>query len=207
MICASVCAKAFTQLIILKSSARHSSSSASSMPSCGTDSESTPSRQQSYTFPRIYTILIDRFYIYLNNIIYFSGVYVCYLIFLEDVREIILEKVTGIRPCTFPPIDTFTDVLFEYSILSNLLLVSLKKWLVITFQFQRNINYVKYHVSAIFYRYSITKVCWLVCLRLSSKSVFNIWYVYSQYFIVSYFLLLKIFTFNKLVFSVSLLRL
>lgn len=51
------------------------------------------------------------------------GLYVCYLIFLEDIRETILEKVTGIRPCTFPPIDTFTDVLFEYSILSNLLLI------------------------------------------------------------------------------------
>ena len=53
-----------------------------------------------------------------------SGVYIVYLIKLEDIRDYILDDLYGIIPCTIPPIDTITDLAFEYSLVANLLLVS-----------------------------------------------------------------------------------
>ena len=53
----------------------------------------------------------------------FSALYALYMIKLEDIREFILQDMYGIKPCTIPPIDTLTDVAFEYSIISNILLV------------------------------------------------------------------------------------
>ena len=47
-----------------------------------------------------------------------------YLIKLEDIRDYILDDLYGIIPCTIPPIDTITDLAFEYSLVANLLLVS-----------------------------------------------------------------------------------
>lgn len=51
------------------------------------------------------------------------GLYAGYLIFIEDIRDLVLDDLYGIGPCTVPPIDTIIDVAFEYSILANLLLV------------------------------------------------------------------------------------
>ena len=51
------------------------------------------------------------------------GLYIFYLIKIEDFRDFILEDLYGISPCTVPPIDTITDVAFEYSIIANILLV------------------------------------------------------------------------------------
>ena len=48
-----------------------------------------------------------------------------YLIKIEAIREHILSDLYGILPCTVPPIDTVTDVAFEYSLLANILLVTM----------------------------------------------------------------------------------
>ena len=53
-----------------------------------------------------------------------SGLFVLYLVKLEDVRAVVLEQLYGVPPCTIPPIDTLTDSCFEYSIIANVLLVS-----------------------------------------------------------------------------------
>jgi hypothetical protein len=52
-----------------------------------------------------------------------SGVYIFYLIKIEDFWDFVLDDLYGIIPCTVPPIDTITDVAFEYSIIANILLV------------------------------------------------------------------------------------
>ena len=52
------------------------------------------------------------------------GLFVLYLVKLEDVRAVVLEQLYGVPPCTIPPIDTLTDSCFEYSIIANVLLVS-----------------------------------------------------------------------------------
>jgi len=63
------------------------------------------------------------------------GLFVFYLVKLEDVRDFILDDLYGIPPCTIPPIDTLTDSTFEYSLLANLLLiigcVSCTRWLLV----------------------------------------------------------------------------
>lgn len=63
------------------------------------------------------------------------GVYITYLVFIEDFRDKVLDDLYGIQPCTIPPIDTVTDVAFEYSIIANLLLVvacvGCTRWLVV----------------------------------------------------------------------------
>jgi len=63
------------------------------------------------------------------------GLYIAYLVLVEDFRHHILEELYGIAPCSFPPIDTFTDVAFEYSIIANLLVVvacvGCTRWLLI----------------------------------------------------------------------------
>jgi len=70
------------------------------------------------------------------------GLYAGYLVLIEDIRDLVLDDLYGISPCTVPPIDTITDVAFEYSILSNLLLLFtfalctrwlLLPWLILTF--------------------------------------------------------------------------
>jgi len=63
------------------------------------------------------------------------GLYVAYLVKLEDFRDLVLADLYGISPCTIPPIDTLTDVAFQYSVLANLLLVAgcvgCTRWLLI----------------------------------------------------------------------------
>merc|ERR1711874_403372 len=63
------------------------------------------------------------------------GLFLFYLVKLEDVRNFILDDLYGIPPCTIPPIDTLTDTSFEYSVLTNLLLiigcVSCTRWLLV----------------------------------------------------------------------------
>jgi len=63
------------------------------------------------------------------------GLFIFYLVKLEDVRDFILDDLYGIPPCTIPPIDTLTDSSFEYSMLANLLLiigcVSCTRWLLV----------------------------------------------------------------------------
>jgi len=63
------------------------------------------------------------------------GLYTLYLIKLEDIRDFILDDLYGIIPCSIPPIDTLTDVAFEYSIIANTLLVvgcvGCTRWLLI----------------------------------------------------------------------------
>jgi len=57
------------------------------------------------------------------------GLFILYLMKIEDVRDFILDDMYGISPCTIAPIDTLIDSCFEYSILVNLLVVfALKKW-------------------------------------------------------------------------------
>ena len=57
-------------------------------------------------------------------ITFVPGLFVLYLVKLEDVRAVVLEQLYGVPPCTIPPIDTLTDSCFEYSIIANVLLVS-----------------------------------------------------------------------------------
>ena len=52
------------------------------------------------------------------------GLFILYLIKIEDFRDFILSDLYGIIPCTIPPIDTLIDVAFEYSIIANILLVT-----------------------------------------------------------------------------------
>jgi len=63
------------------------------------------------------------------------GLYVAYLVLIEDVRDLVLHDLYGVAPCSMPPIDTATDVAFEYSVLANLLLVfvgaSCTRWLLL----------------------------------------------------------------------------
>lgn len=63
------------------------------------------------------------------------GLFVLYLVKLEDVRAVVLEQLYGVPPCTIPPIDTLTDSCFEYSIIANVLLiigcVSCSRWLLV----------------------------------------------------------------------------
>ena len=59
----------------------------------------------------------------INQIKNISGLYIFYLIKIEDFRDLVLDDLYGISPCTVPPIDTITDVAFEYSIIANILLV------------------------------------------------------------------------------------
>jgi len=63
------------------------------------------------------------------------GIYSVYLVFIEDFRKHVLEDLYDIRPCSIPPIDTVTDVTFEYSIIANLLLVvacvGCSRWLLV----------------------------------------------------------------------------
>ena len=61
---------------------------------------------------------------YFLHILFFVGLYTLYLIKLEDIRDFILDDLYGIIPCSIPPIDTLTDVAFEYSIIANTLLVN-----------------------------------------------------------------------------------
>ena len=58
-----------------------------------------------------------------NTLLFPPGVYITYLVLVEDFRNHVLEDLYSIRPCSIPPIDTFTDVSFEYSIIANLLVV------------------------------------------------------------------------------------
>merc|ERR1712020_273334 len=51
------------------------------------------------------------------------GLFVAYLIFIENLRRIILEDLFEIAPCSQPWIDIVIDSLFEYSLLVNLLLI------------------------------------------------------------------------------------
>merc|ERR1712088_1258571 len=55
------------------------------------------------------------------------------LVLLEDIRDLVLDDLYGITPCTLPPIDTVIDSAFEYSVLANLLLVggSCTRWLLL----------------------------------------------------------------------------
>jgi len=63
------------------------------------------------------------------------GIYATYLVFIEDLRDKVLDDLYHIKPCTVPPIDTVTDVTFEYSIIANLLLVvacvGCSRWLLV----------------------------------------------------------------------------
>ena len=54
---------------------------------------------------------------------FLPGLYIFYLVKIEDFRDFILSDLYRIIPCTVPPIDTITDVAFEYSIIANILLV------------------------------------------------------------------------------------
>ena len=54
---------------------------------------------------------------------FLPGLYIFYLVKIEDFRDFILDDLYGITPCTVPPIDAITDVAFEYSIIANILLV------------------------------------------------------------------------------------
>ena len=60
----------------------------------------------------------------MTDITFVSGLFVLYLVKLEEVRAVVLEQLYGVPPCTIPPIDTLTDSCFEYSIIANVLLVS-----------------------------------------------------------------------------------
>ena len=53
----------------------------------------------------------------------FSGLFAAYLIKINDVRDYILDDIYGIPPCVVYPLESIIDTCFEYSILSNLLLV------------------------------------------------------------------------------------
>jgi len=63
------------------------------------------------------------------------GLFITYLVLLEDIRDLVLDDLYGITPCTLPPIDTVIDTAFEYSLLANLLLVfvggSCTRWLLL----------------------------------------------------------------------------
>jgi len=63
------------------------------------------------------------------------GLFIFYLVKLEDVRDLILDDLYGVPPCTIPPVDTLTDTSFEYSVLANVLLiigcVSCTRWLLV----------------------------------------------------------------------------
>jgi len=57
------------------------------------------------------------------------GLFIAYLMKIEDVRDFILDDMYGISPCTIAPLETLIDSCFEFSILVNLLVVfALKKW-------------------------------------------------------------------------------
>ena len=47
-----------------------------------------------------------------------------YLVRIQDVRDFLLDDLYGIAPCSLPPLDTLVDTCFQYSILVNMLLVS-----------------------------------------------------------------------------------
>ena len=47
-----------------------------------------------------------------------------YLARIQDVRDFLLDDLYGIAPCSLPPLDTLVDTCFQYSILVNMLLVS-----------------------------------------------------------------------------------
>merc|ERR1712018_351564 len=51
------------------------------------------------------------------------GLFAAYLIFIEDLRRSVVEKLFDISPCSQPWIDIIVDSLFEYSLLVNLLLI------------------------------------------------------------------------------------
>ena len=52
------------------------------------------------------------------------GLFIAYLMKIEDVRDFILDDMYGISPCTIAPLETLIDSCFEFSILVNLLVVS-----------------------------------------------------------------------------------
>jgi hypothetical protein len=51
------------------------------------------------------------------------GLFVVYLVFIEDLRRYVLQDMYEIVPCSRPDVDCLVDSLFEYSLLANLLLV------------------------------------------------------------------------------------
>jgi len=74
------------------------------------------------------------------------GVYIVYLIKIEDIRDYILDDLYGIIPCTIPPIDTVIDMAFEYSIIANILLVvgcvGCTRWLLVPWLVIYTINII-----------------------------------------------------------------
>merc|ERR1711953_497927 len=82
------------------------------------------------------------------------GLFVAYLIFIEDLRRLVLENVFEIQPCTQPLIDIVVDSLFEYSLLVNLLLVSTcvgcTRWVLVPWLIVYSLNIILLVVAAIY---------------------------------------------------------
>jgi len=82
------------------------------------------------------------------------GLFVAYLIFIEDLRRLVLENVFEIQPCTQPLIDIVVDSLFEYSLLVNLLLVSTcvgcTRWVLVPWLIIYSLNIILLVVVAIY---------------------------------------------------------
>lgn len=72
------------------------------------------------------------------------GLFVAYLIFIEDLRRIIIQDFFDVSPCSQPWIDILIDSLFEYSLLVNLLLigtcVGCTRWVLMPWLIVYNIN-------------------------------------------------------------------
>ena len=56
-----------------------------------------------------------------------------YLARIQDVRDFLLDDLYGIAPCSLPPLDTLVDTCFQYSILVNMLLVSITTTTAVSF--------------------------------------------------------------------------
>jgi len=82
------------------------------------------------------------------------GLFVAYLIFIENLRRIVLEEMFEIAPCSQPWIDIVTDSLFEYSLLVNLLLigtcVGCTRWILVPWLVLYAINIVLLVVVSIY---------------------------------------------------------
>lgn len=61
-----------------------------------------------------------------------TGIYIAYLLFLENIRQVVLHDSLNIVPCSSPWIDIFVDNLFEFSVIANVLVVvAWNKWLLL----------------------------------------------------------------------------
>lgn len=82
------------------------------------------------------------------------GLFAAYLIFIEDLRRSVVEKLFDISPCSQPWIDIIVDSLFEYSLLVNLLLigtcVGCTRWVLVPWLILYAINILLLSVVAVY---------------------------------------------------------